>query len=301
MGTIFPKITVVTPSYNQGEFLEQTMRSVLCQNYPNLEYIVLDGGSQDGSPTIIRKYAHRLAYWRSSPDRGQAAAIHEGFRIATGQIMCWINSDDPLAAGSLDAVAQFFNHNPNAEVVVGEVCLIDRVGRPIAYLSEPGWNTAWQLYVRNCIPQSSVFWRRSLYQRVVGINASLQFAMDYDLWFQFLPQTRFWFLRRLLSYQRQHGLTKTSTIQHIANTEKPAVARLHLPGFPPPNPFRHCSWRVHRIIKKIAAGSYLRGFLQYRAQLRAWQSTATAPPGNLASPAGPLWTHHSPSTEQNPI
>ncbi|MCY2951279.1 MAG: glycosyltransferase family 2 protein [Planctomycetota bacterium] len=289
MGTIYPKITVVTPSYNQGTFLEQTIRSVLCQDYPNLEYIVLDGGSQDDSPAIIRKYAPRLAYWRSQPDDGQAAAIDEGLRMATGQIMCWVNSDDPLAAGSLNAVAEFFNQHPNTEVVVGEVCLIDEIGRPITYLSEPCWNTAWQLYVRNCIPQSSVFWRRTLYQRVVGINPKLQFAMDYDLWFQFVRQTPFWFLGRLLSYQRHHLLTKTSTIQHIAAKENPAVARLYLPNFPARTPLRHFAWRLHRTLKKLIAGSYLRSLVGYRAQRRAWESGSLTQPGTLAPAAGPLW------------
>ena len=254
-----PKISVVIPSYNQEAFLEQTLVSVLGQNYPNLELFVLDGGSKDGSVEIIKRYADRIHFWRSQRDGGQAAALADGFSKCTGEILCWVNSDDFLAEGSLQAVADFFMANPQAEVVVGDICLTDVDGNPIQYISEPKWNLNWQVYVRNCMPQPSVFWKRSLYSRVAGVRPELRFAMDYDLWFQFVKQTNFHFIHRLLSFQRQHDATKSSTMQDVATVEKPRVARNYFPQLPPVSNLRRYAWKAHRVAFRTFTGSYLRG------------------------------------------
>jgi glycosyltransferase involved in cell wall biosynthesis len=144
MSRPWPKITVVTPSFNQAAYLQETIESVLNQDYPNLEYIVLDGGSTDGSIDILKKYEKYFAYWRTHPDDGQSAAIIEGFQKSTGDILCWLNSDDFLAPGALALVGEYFQEHPEAEFLVGEVCIVNDKGERRHYLSEPKWDTNWQ-------------------------------------------------------------------------------------------------------------------------------------------------------------
>lgn len=260
MSRQWPKITVITPSFNQAAYLQETIESVLNQNYPNLEYIVLDGGSTDGSIDIIKKYEQYFAYWRTRPDDGQAAAIAEGFQRSTGDILCWLNSDDFLAPGALAIVAEYFQEHTEAEFLVGEVCIVDGKGEIQHYLSEPKWDTNWQIYVRNCVPQPSVFWRRSLYMKVDGVNPIYKFGMDYDLWFQFLQHTKPHFIKNLLSFQRLHPLAKTANLQHIAAIEKPQIARKYLKSLAPFSDTRNFFWKTHRILLKLIYGSYLRGY-----------------------------------------
>lgn len=267
----WPKITVVTPSYNQAEYLEETIESVLNQNYPNLEYILLDGGSTDGSIDIIKKYEKHFTYWRAEPDDGQAAAISEGFQRSTGDIMCWLNSDDLFAPGALAIVAEYLQKHPKAEFIVGEACIVNGNGEIEHYLSEPKWDTNWQLYVRNCIPQPSVFWRRSLYTKVDGVNSDYKFGMDYDLWFQFLQHTKPCFIKKLLSFQRLHPLAKTATLQHIAAVEKPNIARKYISKVAPYSKERNLSWRIHRVLVKLTSGSYFRGVI-----MQAWLKSRRA-------------------------
>src|ERR1051325_5733493 len=118
-GRTWPRISVITPSYNQAQFLEQTIRSVLLQGYPNLEYIIIDGHSSDGSAEIIKRYEQHLAFWVSEPDRGQSHAINKGLTMATGQIMCWLNSDDYYLPGTLETVATALADGTGAFAVVG--------------------------------------------------------------------------------------------------------------------------------------------------------------------------------------
>ena len=125
----WPKISIITPSYNQGEFLERTILSVIEQNYPNLEYIIIDGGSTDGSVDIIQKYADKLAYWISEKDNGQTHAINKGFKKATGEIVAWLNSDDELCEGALMAVASVFMEHDEADFVFGNQYSIDSNGK----------------------------------------------------------------------------------------------------------------------------------------------------------------------------
>ena len=117
----FPKISIVTPSYNQAEFLERTILSVLNQDYPNLEYIIIDGGSTDGSVEIIKKYEKYLAYWVSEKDKGQSDAINKGFQKSTGDILAWLNSDDTYLSGTLFKVVKAFQENPNADLIFGNI------------------------------------------------------------------------------------------------------------------------------------------------------------------------------------
>jgi len=190
---MYPKITVVTPSYNQGQFLEQTIKSVLEQDYPNLEYIIMDGGSTDNSVEIIKKYEKHLAYWQSQPDNGQSAAINAGFRRATGEIFCWLNSDDQFLPGTLKTIGRYFYDHPECEWASGNMELrYIADGKTIiskAYMNS-NWSIVnfWALGTGNCFfsPQPSTFWRKTLWDRAGGyVREDKPNSMDYELWMRF--------------------------------------------------------------------------------------------------------------------
>lgn len=191
MTSNYPKISVVTPSYNQAEFIEQTIRSVLDQDYPNLEYIIQDGGSTDGSVEIIKRYADRIDFWESGPDGGQSSAINKGFKRATGDFIMWINSDDMLAPGCLKALAESGELKPN-RLIAGRCAFIDAEGvqtgvhqtriTSLAELLE--LRDIW--YKRGQIVQPETIFCRELFWRVGGLDAANHYCMDYDLWIRML-------------------------------------------------------------------------------------------------------------------
>jgi glycosyltransferase involved in cell wall biosynthesis len=254
-----PRISVVIPSYNQGAFLEETLRSVLSQGYPNLEVLVLDGGSTDNSVDILERYAPYLQYRRSQKDGGQAAAIAEGLRMATGEICAYLNSDDVLAADSLHVVGHAFATNPDVGWLIGDSCMIDSHSHAYHYLREPYVEPKWLVFIRNCIPQPSVFWRASLYDRTTGINPDLHFCMDADLFFQFLEQQEPLMLRKLLSYQRTHPGTKTSRLRHMAMREYTPLLEKYFQRRGAPTRVGTLLWRSHRIAVKLLRQSYVHG------------------------------------------
>lgn len=159
---LYPKISIITPSYNQGEFLEQTLQSVICQSYPNLEYIVVDGGSSDNSLAIIKKYEPWLHRWCSEPDGGHASALKKGFKWSSCEIMCWINSDDMLAPWSLKAVADIFMRFPHVNWIQGYASAWCSSGFMTS--SYPNNRCIYDFLVssNSFIQQESTFWRRSL-------------------------------------------------------------------------------------------------------------------------------------------
>ena len=181
----WPRITIITPNYNYAPFLEMSIRSVLLQGYPNLEYIVIDDGSTDGSLDIIRKYEPWISFWKTGPNRGQTRVLNEGFRMATGDIVNWLCSDDYLCPGALRAVARYFRENPGTDAVVGK-------GR-IIHLKYN--NKLWIFHPRplDLVPatipfaQPSCFYRRELLDRPDPLDESYHYLMDLELWsyFQF--------------------------------------------------------------------------------------------------------------------
>lgn len=181
-----PKISVVVPSYNQGPYIEQTLRSVLDQGYPNLELIVIDGGSSDNSLDVIRRYAAHIAYWVSEPDGGQTQGLIKGFQRSTGDIQCWLNADDLHEPHTLREVAQFFSAHPEARFVYGNWTWIDRNGNALYYRREMGFNRWLWLYAYNYIPQPAAFWRRDLYEEVGGLDPHYSLTMDADLFARFM-------------------------------------------------------------------------------------------------------------------
>jgi len=179
-----PSVALVTPSLRQAHFLEATLQSVLDQCYPSLEYVVQDGGSTDGTIDVLRRYDHRLHGWVSAPDRGQSHAINLGFSQTTGEIMGWLNSDDLLLPGALAVVADYFAKHPKVDVVYGHRVLIDRDGYEIGRWVMPG-HCDKVLSWADFVPQETLFWRRSLWDMVGGVDETFQFAMDWDLLLRF--------------------------------------------------------------------------------------------------------------------
>ncbi len=209
-----PRLTLVTPSYQQAPFLERTIQSVLGQDYPNLEYIVLDGGSTDGSVDIIRRYQDRLAYWCSEPDRGQAEAINKGLRRATGEIIGWLNSDDTLAPGALRFIAAEYDRHPEADLLYGHTCLIDEQDRVVRRLCAVP-TTAVELvrYNMNVWSQPGTTWRRRLHERIGYLDESLHYGMDCDFWIRAALHGNVRFTPRHLGNLRGHAGTKSVSQQ----------------------------------------------------------------------------------------
>lgn len=190
MSATLPKITVVTPSFNQGKYLEETIRSVLGQGYPNLEYIIIDGGSTDDSVGIIRKYEQQLAHWSSEKDAGLYDAIQKGFARSTGEIMAWINADDMYHARSLFRVAEIFQRFAQVKWLMGTNTFFDEAGHPFLYDDLPyaqRWSLSrMHLFDGRFIQQESVFWRRDLWEKAGGmIDQSQSLAADFELWLRF--------------------------------------------------------------------------------------------------------------------
>jgi len=219
-----PKVSIITPSYNQARYLEATLRSVLEQDYPNLEYIVIDGGSTDGSLEIIQKYTDQLAYWVSEKDRGQTDAINKGFARATGDILAWINSDDTLRPGAVREAVDYLTAHPNSGMVYGDAMFINAAGEVIGRF--PGAQTDYrklrQGYVH--VAQQASFFRAELWRRVGPLDPSFYFAMDYDLWVRLARVSQLDYLPRWWANFRLHGDAKT-----IAADDRcwPEMLRVH--------------------------------------------------------------------------
>ena len=222
-GRQLPVVSLVTCSFQQRRYLEQTLRSVLDQRYPRLEYIVIDGGSTDGSVAIIRRYEQALAHWESTPDRGQTDALVKGFLRATGEIHGWLCSDDLLLPGALEAVAEFFVARPEALAVYGDALWIDAEGRFLRAKKEMGFNRFVLLHDHNYIPQPSMFWRSSLYGAVNGLDPRFDLAMDADLWERFSAVARIEHMPRYLSCMRWYDQQKTRSRRSEGRVEDRAI------------------------------------------------------------------------------
>jgi glycosyltransferase involved in cell wall biosynthesis len=213
-GRPWPKLTVVTPNYNYEHFLEETIRSVLLQGYPDLEYIIIDDGSKDRSTDVIRKYEKWLAHWHTGENHGQTNAINQGFSRATGEILAWLNSDDTYVPDALGVVAEAMR--PGVDIVYGECRYIDGESRttwewttPIPRVEPLGlgeWVTCWKSYP---VRQPSTFWRKSVQDSTGRLDESFNYAMDYDLFLRFAEKHHFHHIERMLSNFRLHAISKT--------------------------------------------------------------------------------------------
>lgn len=230
-----PKITIITPSYNQGQYLEQTIRSVLGQQYSNLEYIIMDGGSTDNSVEIIKRYTDKLAYWQSNPDGGQAAAIAKGFEMATGDILGWLNSDDVFLPGCLQTVASKFPDDPETVALTGRIALICTQGKPVGVFLPQKRHWKHMTLCGHGLAQMATFWRRSTYEMVGGLDTSMTFAFDFDLFVRLKKLGNICLIHDYLAGFRQHPSQKTATLQEISRTERQLIRQKY-------GSFSSCAW-----------------------------------------------------------
>ena len=224
----WPKISIVTPSYNQAEFLEATIRSVLLQGYPNLEYAVVDDGSSDHSLEIIKKYESYLAHWETGPNRGHAHTLNKGFAHTTGDIVAWINSDDMYAPGAFFAAAEIFTKFKDINWIMGRNAQWDEEGNPIRtqriYMNRLDFLSG----NYNWIEQESTFWRRSLWEQAGAyIDESQEINVDGELWCRFFRWDELWHVEMQLAGYRIHGTNRARTKrkQQVMEMEQ-AVSRL---------------------------------------------------------------------------
>lgn len=210
---VAPLISIITPSFNQADYIARTIDSILDQDYPNLEYFIQDGGSQDGTEQILQGFAGRLTGWRSATDSGQTQAINLGFRQTHGEIMAWLNSDDLLMPGTLARVADYFTRHPEIDVVYGHRILIDENDSEIGRWILPGHNDQ-VLSWADFVPQETLFWRRRIWDRIGGeLDESFRFAMDWDLLLRFRDAgARMARLPYFLGAFRIHSAQKTSAM-----------------------------------------------------------------------------------------
>ncbi len=234
MESKFPKISIVTASFNQGKFIEETIQSVFNQNYPNLEYIIIDGGSTDQSVEVIKEYQEHLNYWISENDEGQANAINKGLKLCTGEIFNWLNSDDYLEPGALHKIAEAFEDN-NVNMVAGKVRNFSTTAEeiiPNQKLSAQGL-MCWEPGVK--FVQPGVWMRRELIEECGGIDEKLHYAFDWDLYIRYLycfPQVKV--LDDLLVHFRLHENSKThSLLERFAIEEREIIEKIYaLDGYP---------------------------------------------------------------------
>jgi len=208
---IAPRISVITPSFNQGRFIEQTIRSVLLQNYPNLEYIIIDGGSTDDSVEVIRKYEPWLAYWASEKDSGQSHAINKGFERATGDVLCWLNSDDYYPPGTLALVGELLANGSGRYALAGHCLKIFDDGREPVLLEGRYENRLrlFQFWFGYQMHQPAIFWRREVFEKVGYLDEQLHLIMDFDYWARISRYFDFVNVDRVLAYTNYHGEAKT--------------------------------------------------------------------------------------------
>ncbi len=211
-----PRVSVIIPSYNQVDYLESAIRSVLCQDYPNLECLVLDAGSQDGSAEVIRHYQSALAYARSEPDSGQAAAVNEGALHATGDFVSFLNSDDMLTAGAVSKVVQTYTQHPEAKLVYGQRILIDHHDAIHGWSHDAPFDHKRMLYTIN---SETAFWRKEVYDELGGFNESLRFALDLEFFCRIYARYPTYMLNDFLGYYRFHPNSKSETISDVGRAE----------------------------------------------------------------------------------
>ncbi len=217
MDYAYPKISVITPSYNQGNFLEHTIKSVIEQNYPNLEYIIIDGGSTDNSVDIMKKYEHNIDYWISEKDNGQTDAIMKGFQKATGQYLAWLNSDDTYLQNCLLNVGDILAKNPDIDIIYGDYVITDVSGNTLLKKKEIPFDYNILLHGVNFIGQPTTFFSRDILERSGGLKTDLDYYMDWEFWLRAANHgAKFKHIKKYLATYRYHAVSKTVK-DHLVN------------------------------------------------------------------------------------
>lgn len=222
----WPRISIVTPSLNQAKYIEETIRSVLLQGYPNLEYIIMDGGSMDGSLEIIKKYEPWLALWVSEKDEGQSHAINKGFLSSTGDILAWLNSDDKYAPDAFRKVGLYFSQNANCKCLYSNLKVIDAENQEIGiWYARPA--SLESIYLENGIPQPTVFLRREILDKIGLLQEGLHYAMDMEYWIRIAKEYSFCFLDEILAEFRRYPHSKGGRFQIKFLEDYLSIYRIH--------------------------------------------------------------------------
>ncbi|MEI6222415.1 MAG: glycosyltransferase family 2 protein [bacterium] len=226
------KFSIITPSFNQGDFIEQTIQSLLAQEYKNYEHIIIDGGSTDRTIDVLKKYSEKVK-WISEKDKGQSDAINKGFRMASGDVLAWLNSDDYYYPNTLQVVANFFADHPVSGWVTGDYCVVDSKGKQIR--SFIPWYKALlrkhpskaMLSLANFIVQPSTFWRKEVEIGVGTINNNLHYTMDYEYWFRIFEHYSLSVIEEKLSAFRVHDSSKCGIMYEKVFQEEMKVLKLY--------------------------------------------------------------------------
>lgn len=266
----FPKISVVTASYNQGKFLERTILSVLNQQYPNLEFIIVDGGSTDESLAIIKKYEKHLAYWVSEKDSGQANAINRGFKKATGDLLCFQNSDDLFCENSFNLVANAFKNNPEVDVFYGDMLMIDAEDKVLEVLKTNNFDIKAQVLEGMQVFNQSMYFKKKLGEKHGFIEEKLKFVIDYENTLRYaINGAKFKKVEKLLGAFRKHEDAKTSNLEIIRATEHEETRRQYynlIFGDKQPNKLTALNLRLNKLFYFIGKCDF--SYLLYRNSLR---------------------------------
>lgn len=216
---ILPRISIITPSFNQVQFLERTILSILNQGYPNLEYIIIDGGSTDGSVDLIKKYANHLKYWASEKDDGQSQAINNGLKLATGDWVAWQNSDDIFYPGTFESLANAARKNSQSSLIIGNMNLIDEQDKVINDLKyvTPTYQSV--LAEGMVLTNQAAFWRRSIHEKIGYLNEDLHYGFDFEWFLRVLQNGRASHVNKIWGGLRMHAQTKTSQFQTLFDRE----------------------------------------------------------------------------------
>jgi len=255
------KLSIITPSYNQGTYLGETISSVVQQGYPNLEYIIMDGGSTDESLDIIKMHEKDISVWISEPDNGQSHAFNKGLSKSSGDIIGWLNSDDVYYPGALKKVVQVFNEHPEVDVVFGNVNFIDENGKVLHRTKEITLDLNTYVFTERCYHANAAgFFRKHCFEKYGLLNEKLVYSMDYELYLRFaFNHCVFFQLNDVLAAYRLHAHSKTYTRFDTMKAECKASAetykkylKIH-PAFYLPLKYYY---KMHRIIKKLFSRSY---------------------------------------------
>ncbi len=220
-----PLVSVVMPSFNQRPFIRQAIESVIGQSYRNIELLILDGGSTDGSIELIQEYSALITYWRSAKDGGQAQALREGFERARGEIFCWLNTDDVLMPNAIQQVAQWFLANPSCGLLSGGAYRVRADGTPLPIIPRAytlGKRSSYRrmlFYGQDGVWQPATFWRADVYRATDGVDAALKYVMDRDLYLKMLRITKMGRLPLILAAFREHDQSKTTTMRETCLQE----------------------------------------------------------------------------------
>lgn len=259
-----PKISVVVPSFNHARFVESTLLSVINQKYPRLELIVIDGGSKDGSLEIIKKYEHSISHWVSEPDGGQTNGLIKGFESATGDIWCWLNSDDLHTPHTLFEVAESFLKHPEVDAIFGDTIWIDEWGTPLRVQREIPFNRFLWMYTYNYIPGMSMFWRKQLYEKTGGLNPEYDLAMDADLWIRFADVGRLKHVKSVWSKMRFYPEQKNRRLRTKSDIEDLRIRARYWNGTTPSlHRVKSFSAQLIRMAWKFMTGCYTLGYRRY--------------------------------------